>query len=343
MATIINQAASDSSESDTLMLEELGFMDSSTMIFGYSRDGDRRDLEAGLYFREPRRGAAAWLAEPAPMGALDFVSPQASLAVAAVTKDGAEMFDDLLRVVSQTDPEAMAELAEMQRVLGIDLREDLAAPLGGEGAFAVDGPVLPTPSWKLVLEVYDPETLHQTIETAVGEINRQMTDAGRPGLTFFESAIGGRTYHVIQHPETDYELLYLTVDGYLVMAPSAAIIEQALQFRASGLTLPNSAAFRELMPDNGFADCSAVLWRNLGDLLASLPDEVMGQLPPDASLLLDQGAEPGLWCAYAGDDSILANGTGESLLSSLPILGLSEMLRGTHGTEQPADALSSAG
>ena len=168
----------------------------------------------------------------------------------------------------------------------------------------MDGPVVPTPSWKLVLEVYDPETLHQTIETAVAEINRQMIDAGRPGLTVSESNIGGRTYRVIRHAQTDYELLYLTVDGYLVMAPSAAIIEQALQLRSSGLTLPRSAAFQELMPDNGYADCSAVVWRNLGVLMDSLPDELMSQLPPDAGLLLDHGREPGLWCAYAGDDSV---------------------------------------
>ena len=343
MAAILDRAASESSESDALMMDELGLLDSSTMVFGYSRDGDRRDLEAALYFSEPRRGAASWLAEPSPMGSLDFVSPQASLAVAAVTKDGADMFDDLLRVVSATDPDALHELAELQRVLGIDFHEDLAAPLGGEGAFAVDGPVLPVPSWKLVLEVYDPEILHHTIDTAIHEINRQMNDAGRPGLTFVESTVGGRTYHVIRHPDTDYELFYLTMDGYLVMAPSAAIIEQALQLRASGLTLPRSAAFRELMPDNGYADCSALLWRNLGDLLDTLPAEVMGQLPPDAGLLLDQGAEPGLWCAYAGDDSILARGTGESLLSSLPVLGLSQMLRESRPTEQPADGLSSAG
>ena len=118
VAAIMDQATSVSSGSDALMMERLGLLDASTLIFGYSRERGRRDLQAGLYFSGTRRGATAWLAEPAPMGCLDFVSPQASLAVAAVTMDAADMFDDLLQVVSDTDPEAMAELAEVQRVSG---------------------------------------------------------------------------------------------------------------------------------------------------------------------------------------------------------------------------------
>ena len=44
--------------------------------------------------------------------------------------------------------------------------------LGGEFAFALDGPVLPKPSWKLVVEVYDPARLQATLEWAVGRLNR---------------------------------------------------------------------------------------------------------------------------------------------------------------------------
>jgi hypothetical protein len=38
----------------------------------------------------------------------------------------------------------------------LNLRNDIAAPLGGEYAFAIDGPILPVPSWKLVFQVNDP-------------------------------------------------------------------------------------------------------------------------------------------------------------------------------------------
>ncbi|MBP1611972.1 MAG: putative FecR, partial [Acidobacteria bacterium] len=50
-------------------------------------EGEASTLHATLVFDGPRKGALAWLAEPSPMGALRFVSPDATLAVAAVVKD----------------------------------------------------------------------------------------------------------------------------------------------------------------------------------------------------------------------------------------------------------------
>ena len=344
MASIMDRAAADSTEKDAAILARLGVMDATTLVVGYSRDGDERSIEAGLFFDGPRHGMAAWLSEPAPMGCLDFVSPQASLAVAAVTQDAAQIFDELLNAVAAADSEAMSELAEFERVLGIDLRADLAAPLGGEGVFAIDGPVLPLPSWKLVVEVYDPDTLQQTIERAVAEVSRQMQAAGRPCLTVGERTVGGRTYHVVRHDASDVEVAYLMVEGYLVMAPSPLLIDQALQYRASGITLPRSPAFRELLPEDGHMGCSALVWRNLGDLLDSLPPEALAQLPSEVALLLEEGAEPGLWCVYGARDRILASGLGGSLFTSVPLLGLSEFLGG-HGTRTKTahTPLSSAG
>jgi hypothetical protein len=148
---------------------------------------------------------------------------------------------------------------------------------------------------------------------------------------------------VIRHSESDAGLYLLTEDGFLLIAPQAAIIERALELRDSGLTLPRSATFQALLPDDGYTACSAVVWRNLGHILESLPSEVMSRLPGDAGLVLEHSTDPGLWCAYAGDDRILASGSGGSLLSSLPILGLSELLRDHSSTDRPDAGLSSAG
>jgi hypothetical protein len=326
------------------MMARLGVLDASSLVVSSSRLRDRRWLDASLDFDGPRRGIAGWLADPAPMGSLEFISPAATFAAAAVSEDAAVMFDQLLAAISAHDPEATAELAELERAIGIDLRSDLAATLGGEGAFAIDGPVLPVPSWKLVLEVYDPDTLMATIERAVAEVNHHLAEQGREQLSFEEVSTSGRRYRVLRHPSGSPELAVLAVDGYLVVAPAIALIDQALQYRGSGATLPRSPAFQELLPQNGHTDCSAIVWRNLGGLLDSMPEGAFEQLPPEASALLEEGAGPGLICAYGTESRILASGTGDGLLSSVPLAAL---LRSTadHGprTEAARNPLSSSG
>jgi hypothetical protein len=262
------------------------------------------------------------------MGSLDFISPDASFAAAAVSEDAVGMFDDLLAAVATVEPDAIAELEAFERQVGIDLRTDFALPLGGEAAFAVDGPLLPFPAWKLIVEVYDPDTLLATLERAVAQVNLQLAADGRPGIELGESVVSGRTYRVLRHPAATAELALLVVDGYLVVAPGVALIEQALDSRSAGITLPASAAFRELLPSDGHADCSAIVWRNFGGLLASIPDDAIAQLPPEAQALLDEGAGPGLLCAYGTDDGILASGSGNGLLSGVPVFGLTGRLAG---------------
>jgi hypothetical protein len=339
----MERAIAESPDDTAAAMERLGVLDASTLVVSSSRDGDHRSLDAAVDFDGPRRGVAAWLADPAPMGSLDFVSPGASFAAAAVTKDAAVMLDELIAALAAHDPEAMDDLAEFERVVGIDLRDDLVATLGGEGAFAIDGPVLPVPSWKLILEVYDPETLMSAIERSVAEMNRQMAEHDRPPISLDEVEVSGRQYRILRHPSSTAELALLAVDGYLVVAPGTALIEQALQYRRSGVTLPRSAAFQELLPHNGYTDCSAVVWRNLDSLLASVPDAAFDQLPPEVRALLEESGGPGLVCAYGTSDRIVATANGDGLLSGIPVLGMAGLLHAApqHHADAPNPVSSS--
>ena len=100
------------------------------------------------------------------MGSLDFVSPNAALAVAGVSKDPTAIVDDMMAMMS-ADKNSMENLNKAQAELGIDIRNDLAGNLGGEFLFALDGPVLPTPSWKAVIEVRDSAQFEATLERLV--------------------------------------------------------------------------------------------------------------------------------------------------------------------------------
>ena len=117
------------------------------------------------------------------MGGLSFVSPDAAMVAAFVVKEPAALADDMLGMLGGTD-QSLADGAErFRREHGIDLRHDLAEPLGGEFVFALDGPMLPKPAWKLVVEVYDPARLQATLERLVAEADRAAVEAEHGHVT----------------------------------------------------------------------------------------------------------------------------------------------------------------
>ncbi len=320
LAGAISEAAAEMSTEEAAVMQSLGFLDATTLVVERHRDGEWYATDAEVQFSSPRRGVMAWLAEPAPMGSLDFVSPDAYIAASAVSLDAADMFDDLLGVVSEQDQTAFDQLRIFEEQYGINLREDLAATLGGEATFAVDGPMLPVPSWKLIFEVYDAGTLLNTIRQAIAEVNIELTARGENELVLETADSGGRTYYSLSRLGLDGTVVFTMVDGYLVMAPSRALIEQAIDYRAAGVTLPSSAAFRALLPDNGYTDCSALVYRDLGSLIDAIPAEMLGDL--QGTEAVTEGLSTGLVCVFAESQRVTASATGGSLVGLASTLGM---------------------
>ncbi|MEO8197211.1 MAG: FecR domain-containing protein [Thermoanaerobaculia bacterium] len=261
----------------SLVLDRLGLAEAEFLILDSRSASGETQSRAHLAFRHERRGLASWLAEPAPVGALDFVSPSAHLAVGGVLKEPAEMLDDLLAVLAADDSpgeaSALRQLADFEAEHGLSLRADLAATLGGDFAFAFDGPWLPTPSWKLILEVNDAGRLQSTLATVVEEWNRAATTgegAPRPTLVLSREALDGRVFYDLS-TSTGTELAhFLFVDGYLVAGPSRALLLEAVAQRAAGITLAASAEFLDRLPLDGQANYSAVVYQNLGGAVGAL-------------------------------------------------------------------------
>jgi len=320
LAAAITEGTSEISEEKAASMDRLGMLDATTMVIERHRDGEWYATNAEVRFSEQRRGVMAWLADPAPMGSLEFVSPDAYVAASAVTKDAAEMFDDLLGFATAQNEQTVEQLHIVQQIIGIDLREDFAATIGGEATFALDGPMLPVPSWKLIVEVYDPGTLIHTMERAVDLINLKFAAEDAPQLVFEASEVSGRTYYTISREGLDLQVVFTNVDGYLVAAPSHALIEQSIAYRAAGATLASSGVFQALLPDNGYTVCSALVYRDLGSLIDAVPPEMLGEL--EFADALSDGLSQGLACVFAEDDRITASATGGSLIGLASTLGM---------------------
>jgi hypothetical protein len=325
------EASPVAGENEIETLASLGLLDATTLIVERHDDGQWSSTDAVLEFDGPRRGMAAWLAEPAPMGSLDFISPEASLAGAVVTKDAIELLDDLLFSIDADL--ALEGLEELKEEHGIDLRADVAAFLGGEAAFALDGPVLPIPSWKLVVEVYDPYGLQETIERALDEANACLVEDGQPVLELERTEWSGHTFYAIRHLESGFSVHYLITEGYLVAAPSRALLVNALKYRRTGATLANSSVLQNLLPYNDYADCSAFFYRNLQPYADLVPLSNLSGSEQEAVREIVEAAGPSLVCAYGQESRIVVSGTGPSWLRMIQALGLPALFSNSAGLE----------
>ncbi|MEM6454218.1 MAG: FecR domain-containing protein [Acidobacteriota bacterium] len=292
------------------------------LILDSRRLDDRSHARAALTFREDRQGIASWLAAPAPMGALDFVSADASFALSAVFKSPSALLEDVYGMIDDSGGEdLLALLRAFEDAYGVDLQNDVAGSLGGEFAFALDGPLAPKPSWKVVMEVYDPARFQLALEQAVETINQTVQVNGQENVAMTATTNNGRIYHALETRFVDVH--YTFVEGYVVMAPSRALIDRAIRFKQSGYTLTDSAKFRGQLPSDGRLNFSALVYQDMQRLIGGMLDAA------DAAGLSDQlndgqrdrieqlqaRAEPTLIYAYGEPRRIiLATAAGEDLL-----------------------------
>lgn len=304
---IIAQSKGDNAKTNGA-LDRLGVTNLKYFIAEMKEDQGKPFNRAVLSFSDSSHGIASWLAAPGPMGALEFISPDANVVAAFVVKQPAALVDDLLGALNTVDPKLGDHLGEFEKETGLNIRDDFAAPLGGEFAFAIDGPLLPTPSWKLVMEVYDPAHLQQTLERVVAKLNELAAREGKKGFQLEQSEMGGYTYYTLRSIDFGLEVSYTYANGYLVAGPNRALIDRSVKYRESGYTLLHSPRFVAALPEDKQANFSALIYQNLTPVLGGLAKGVGGMtqgLPEEQrqgfkSLL----GGPVLAYAYAQGDQI---------------------------------------
>jgi len=315
------------------MLESSGFANAKYLIAQRKDYDGKASNTAELSFNGPRTGVASWLAAPAPIGALDFITPNASAVGAFVSKSPALMVDDFVQIITNANPQASDSWQRHQAELNLDIRNDLAASLGGEGALALDGPLLPTPSWKLVVEVYDPSKLQYSMGRLVEDFNREAAKNNRQGLKLGEHQVDERTYYSIRSLDAvvPLEVHYAFADGYVVAGPSEELVADAIRTRAhrDSNSIAHSEKFRALFPTDQHANVSGLIYQNLAPVLGPIAKQLSpSQLQSMQTLV--QNTEPSVICAYGDESQIELASNSKTLgldLKSLAITSLLDQLR----------------
>jgi hypothetical protein len=282
--------------------ENSGMEDLSYLIAEHRELNGQPENHLNLQFAGTRQRVASWLAAPASMGSLDFVTPNAAVAVAVLSKDPKEIADDIM---SMAEPDKTSQQwSEAETKLQINFRDDLAANLGGEFLLSLDGPVLPTPSWKAVIEVNDSAQLEQSLERLTVSIRNLSQSSGSHAVQIESSEAGGQQFYSF-HDLTSGNILaqFTFSEGYMILAPSRALLMQALQTHASGDSLGRSAAFKALLPKDENDNYSAVAYQNLSPVLTPLLSNFSGETAQALSQLAAD-AKPTAICAWGKDSRI---------------------------------------
>lgn len=255
-------------------LSKAGLRNAQYLIAQHQEQKGNTLITADLFFDGQREGAMAWLANPGPMGSLEFFSTDTTFAAAMLIKDPDAIVSEFGPIELPTEVNAQAELALFYDVIGV---------LGGEMAIGLDGPALPTPAWKVVVEAYDHVLLQESIEWSVARFNEYAIAEGLDAsIELFPLNIDGYSSYQISldaemqlTEEMDFafesaSFHYAYVDGYLVAAPNEALIDRAIGFYESGSGLQTDAEFRELLARDGYLDFSAVFFNRFGELFEDL-------------------------------------------------------------------------
>jgi len=247
------------------------------------------------------------------------------------------LVSDLYNSTTADNPELKEQLSEANQRDHFRMISDLADPLGGDVAFAVDGPLLPLPSWEFAVEVYNPDRLQAAIEQLINGANQQQ-DA-KVKLTLTKEQAGGRTFYTVKADKLPIEAHYTFVDGYLLAAANQNMLARSIQNRNTGYTLSRSNQFRSQLPTNGDANFSGLLYHNLAPLVGPLADQLKSTTVLSATQkasieALQANSSPGLVYAYGQPDRIVVASTGSFFGLNLDTLALPKVFENAMRNQQ---------
>lgn len=261
------------------------------------------EIKAAMTFTGTRKGLASVLAAPGPAGSLDYFSPNSAVAASLVATRPEAIYDEFMALVGGSN--LHIEFGELEKRTGMSIRNDLAVSLGEDATFGIDGPLLPIPAWKAVMEVRDQNRLQLFIRRLVEELNTELAAKGGAAIT--EEQTDGRTLYLIRLGDRVANVCYTFSEGYWVLGADKATVTRALRAKSQNWRLANSWEFRERLPQAATPHYSALVYANFTNVTDMLETAAGVALPPamvDQYRSLASNLKPALICLYGEPDSI---------------------------------------
>jgi hypothetical protein len=278
------------------LLARTGFGDMKYLVWEHKSVTGQAASQTELSFNGPRHGVASWLAAPAPMNSLTFVSPGTVASGTLLFKNFAQIFDDIKDLFTYSNPRAWASFDQMQQAMNINLRQDLLSHLDGEVTLDLENFALPQPAWKVILRVNNPQALQQSFD--------KLMQAAPIGAEQSEEA--GIAYHTLHIPSAKkpIDIVYAFADGYMIVASSQQAIVDAIQAHQTGESLAKSPKLLAALPSGHSRDASALLYEDPIAISAITLRQASPEMADAISQLSATKVTPVVIAAYGEESAI---------------------------------------
>jgi hypothetical protein len=239
--------------------------------------------EVTLTFKGQRMGMASWLAGAGSGGAAEYISSDAIFGFSVSIREPRQLFEEFTATVSRWDPSFDQDLNEIEARLGANFARDLAAAVGTELAFGLEGFSTSGPVWVAAVLANNSTTIDNSIFKIVDEFNAQLKPEEQNKRILLErSSADGRTWTSVKSGLVPISAAWTYDRGYLVLASDLGVGSRAIATRNGGLPLVFSPLFQQQLPSSSGLHPSAFAWLNtkgaLQGLAALLPNPELQKL-----------------------------------------------------------------
>jgi hypothetical protein len=303
------------------MLDKSGFSDMKYAVMDSKLAGKDATTQMEVVFNGPRRSIASWLAAPAPLGSLGFMSPTSYVAEAFRLKPLTQIYDDIVELAG---PNATAMLPQMEANFKVSLKQDLLSKLNGEIGFEMQTPPVPPasggnsghmvmepPKFKVILGVSDPVGLQQTLKRLLAHSPMQPQERMEDGVTFYSLSTPSAS-------GPGMEINYFFLDGYLIVATTREQAQEALRAHRSGTSLAYSS---QVAAQGQPPRASMMAYQNSGPFLSAIAQ----RLSPDTAAIFSKAlssSKPTTTLMYGYADETSIRGTANNNIASGTSVGL---------------------
>ncbi|MDR0842255.1 MAG: hypothetical protein LBP68_02420, partial [Acidobacteriota bacterium] len=189
-----------------------------------------------------RKGLASFLAGTGSGGAAEYLPSDVLAATYISTREPRRLFGEMTTLGARQGPSFPKALSEMEDNLGVRLSSDLAAALGTEYAFGVEGVSVSGSAWVFAALVNAPAALDDAIARMVQGVNAQSGGDGR--LVLVQESIDGRIWNSLKSTTSPFTATWTYDRGYMVAASSRGGVLRAISARNGGASLIRSSEFQ---------------------------------------------------------------------------------------------------